>query len=126
MNTKRGFLGLAAAALFGLVAGELISLVNLPARPVLQSVAVNFFGAAIGALIARRGFMFPALGLWLVEWLAGFYVVYRIAEHTRQASIMAITQLNLVSILLSALAVVLGVLVGQALATRTSQAASAI
>ncbi len=126
MNTKRILLGLAAAVLFGLAAGELISLANLPASPVLQSVAVSFFGAVVGAWVARTGFLFPALGLWLVEWLAGLYVVYWIAEPTGQASIMAITQLNLASILLSALAVALGVLVGQVLATRTRQPASAI
>jgi len=49
MNTKRILLGLAAAVLFGLAAGELISLANLPASPVLQSVAVSFFGAVVGA-----------------------------------------------------------------------------
>lgn len=119
MNTKRIFLGLSVTAVFGLVAGELISLVNLSVGPVVRSVALGFLGTAVGALIARQGFAFPAIGLWFVEWLVMAYFLYRVAEPTGQTSVLPIAQLNLLSILLSALAVVVGALPGQALARRS-------
>src|SRR6185312_4887981 len=85
MDTKRILLGLAAAAAFGLVAGELISLANFTSNPVLQSVALGFLATTIGALIARRGFVFPALGLWFVGWLLVGCLLYFIAAPTGQA-----------------------------------------
>ena len=118
MNTRRIVLGIAVAVVFGLVTGALMSLANLSVGPVVQSVAVGFLGTAVGAFIARRSFVFPALGLWFVEWLVVAHFVYRVAEPTGQASVLAMAQLNLPSILLSALAVVLGALLGQALARR--------
>ncbi len=126
MNTKRILLGLAAAAVFGLVAGELISLANFTVNPVLQSAVLGFLATAIGAFIARRGFVLPALGLWLVEWLLVVYLLYFIAAPTGQASFLAIAQVNLRSIVLSALAVAIGALVGQALAKSARRSAPAI
>ena len=126
MNTKRILLGLAAAAVFGLVAGELISLANFTVNPALQSAVLGFLATAIGAFIARRGFVLPALGLWLVEWLLVVYLLYFIAAPTGQASFLAIAQVNLRSILLSALAVAIGALVGQALAKSARRSAPAI
>ncbi len=126
MNAKRILLGLAATAVFGLVAGELISLSNLTVGPVVRTVVLAFLATAVGALVARRGFVFPALGLWFVEWLVVIYFLYRIAEPTAQASILAIARLNLPNIMLSALAVVLGALLGQVLAERTQRSARAI
>jgi putative Mn2+ efflux pump MntP len=126
MNTKRILLGLAAAAVFGLVAGELISLANVTVNPVLQSIVLGFLATAIGAFIARRGFVLPALGLWLVEWLLVVYLLYFIAAPTGQASFLAIAQINLLSIVLSALAVAIGALVGQALGKRAQYSAPAI
>jgi hypothetical protein len=126
MNMKRILLGLAAAAVFGLVAGELISLANVTVNPVLQSIVLGFLATAIGAFIARRGFVLPALGLWLVEWLLVAYLLYFIAAPTGQASFLAIAQINLLSIVLSALAVAIGALVGQALAKRAQHSAPAI
>jgi hypothetical protein len=126
MNMKRILLGLAAAAVFGLVAGELISLANVTVDPVLQSIVLGFLATAIGAFIARRGFVLPALGLWLVEWLLVVYLLYFIAAPTGQASFLAIAQINVLSIVLSALAVAIGALVGQALAKRAQHSAPAI
>jgi hypothetical protein len=126
MNMKRILLGLAAAAVFGLVAGELISLANVTVNPVLQSIVLGFLATAIGAFIARRGFVLPALGLWLVEWLLVVYLLYFIAAPTGQASFLAIAQINVLSIVLSALAVAIGALVGQALAKRAQHSAPAI
>ncbi len=126
MNTKRILLGLAAAAVVGLVAGELIALSSFAGDRVVQSVAVSFLGAAVGAFIARRDFVLPALGLWLFEWLVVVYVLYGIAVPTGQASVMAIAQYNLLNILLSALAVVLGALIGQGLGTRMQRRLPAV
>ena len=126
MDTKRIFLGLAAAAAFGLVAGELMSLANFTSNPVLQSVVLGFLATTIGALIARRGFVFPALGLWFVGWLLVVCLLYFIAAPTGQASFLAIAHVNLLSIVLSALAVTIGALVGQALAKRVLRSEAAI
>ena len=126
MDTKRILLGLAAAAAFGLVAGELISLANFTFNPLLQSVVLGLLATTIGAFIARRGFVLPALGLWFVCWLLVVYLLYFIAAPTGQASFLAIAQINLLSIVLSALAVAIGALVGQALAKRAQHSAPAI
>ena len=126
MDTKRILLGLAAAAAFGLVAGELISLANFTFNPLLQSVVLGFLATTIGAFIARRGFVLPALGLWFVCWLLVVYLLYFIAAPTGQASFLAIVQINLLGIVLSALAVAIGALVGQALARRAWRGAPAI
>lgn len=126
MNTKRILLGLAASAVFGLVVGELISLANFTVHPVLQSVVPGFLATAIGAFVARRGFVLPALGLWFVEWLLVVYLVYFISAPTGQASLLAIAQTNLLSIVLSALAVAIGALLGQSLARRAQRSAPAI
>ena len=126
MDTKRILLGLAAAAAFGLVAGELISLANFTFNPLLQSVVLGFLATTIGAFMARRGFVLPALGLWFVCWLLVVYLLYFIAAPTDQASFLAIAQTNLLSIVLSALAVAIGALVGQALAKRMRRSAPAI
>ena len=126
MNTKRILLGLAAAAVFGLVAEELISLASFTFNPLLRSVVLGFLATTIGAFIARRGFVLPALGLWFVDWLLVVYLLYFIAVPTGQASFLATAQINLLSIVLSALAVAIGALVGQALAKRAQRSAPAI
>lgn len=118
MDTKRILLGLAGTAVFTLAVGQLLSLTNFTFNPVLQSVVLGFLATTIGALIARRGFVFPALGLWLVGWLLVVGLLYFIAAPTGKASFLAIAQVNLLSIVLSALAVAVGALVGQSLAKR--------
>lgn len=126
MDTKRILLGLAAAAVFGLIAGELISLANFNLSPVMRSVVLSFLAATIGAFIARRGFVLPALGLWFVGWLLVVCLVYFIAAPTGQASLLAIVQINLLSMVFSALAATVGALAGQAIAARTRHSAQAI
>ena len=126
MDTKRILSGLAAAAVFGLVAGELISLANFTFNPLLQSIVLGFLATTIGSFIARRGFVFPALGLWFVGWLLVVCLLYFIAAPAGQASFLAIAQINLLGIVLSAPAVVIGVFVGQALAKRAQRSAPAI
>lgn len=125
MSTKRIFPGLAAAAAVDLAAAALVSMTSLAAGSVVQAVAIGFLGAAVGGYIARRRFVLPALALSLLEWLAALYLVYRIAEPTGQASVVSIVQLNLPAVLLSSVAVVLGVWFGQSLATRSRGALSA-
>jgi hypothetical protein len=61
-----------------------------------------------------------------VEWLLVVYLLYFIAAPTGQASFLAIAQINVLSIVLSALAVAIGALVGQALAKRAQHSAPAI
>lgn len=126
MNTKGVLLGLAAVAVFGLVAGGLISLADFTVNPELKSVVLGFFGAAIGAFIARRDFVLPALGLWLVGWVLVAYLLYSIAAPTGHASFLAIAQINFLSIVLSTLAVAIGALLGQFLANRAHTRAPAI
>ena len=125
MNTKKILLGLATTVAFGLVAGQLLSLGNVALSPVIQSVGFGFVGTALGAFVARRGFLLPALGLWLLGWLGSIYMLYLIAEPTGQASIPAIVQYNLLGGFLSALAVSAGALFGQYLARRSEHAVAA-
>ncbi len=126
MRMNRIVLGLAAMAVFGLVAGELVSRANIAIDPALRSLVVGLVAAAIGAFIARRGFVLPALGLCLAEWLLVIYALYRIAEPVAQASVLAIAQLNLPIFLRSAAVVALGALLGQAFARRSQRAKPAI
>ena len=107
------------------MAGELIALANLAVGPVTQSAALGFLGVALGALVARRGFVLPAIGLWLLGWSANIYFLYRIAEPVGQASVLGILQYNPFAISLSLLAVVAGALFGQALAQRLQRVVSA-
>lgn len=126
MNTERILLGLAAAVACDLVAGELLSGASSAVHPVLQSVALSFLATAIGALIARRRFVLPALGLLFVECLLVVYILFAMAAPTGQARVLAIAGTNLLSLVLSALSVVMGALVGQALARRAQRGALAI
>ncbi|HEU4670863.1 MAG TPA: hypothetical protein VFR91_09140 [Dyella sp.] len=123
MKMKRIALGLAASVTFGLIAGWLLSLAHITIDSLLQIVLVGFVAATIGAFIARRGFVLPALGLWLVQWLVVVYVLYWIAEPTGQASALAIVQRNMPGFFLSAAAVASGALLGQVFAGRAQRAA---
>lgn len=125
MNSKRTWIGLGITATFGLGAGELVALANLAVGPVTQSVVLGFLGTALGAFVARRGFVLPAIGLWLLDWSANIYFLYRIAEPVGQASVIGILQYNLFALSLSLLAVVAGALFGQALARRSQRIVSA-
>ena len=125
MTPKKIWLGLAISVAFGLVAGEILSLGNVSLSPVIQSVALGFVATALGAFVARRGFLLPALGLWLLGWLGSIYMLYLIAAPTGQASVPAILQYNLLSILFSAVAVSAGALFGQFLARRAEHAVAA-
>ena len=68
MKSKRMWAGLAAAAIAGFSVSELVALADLSISPAMEAVATGFTGAAIGAFVARRGFVVPALGLWLLSW----------------------------------------------------------
>jgi|SRR6185312_2968087 len=125
MNSKRTWIGLGITATFWLVAGELIALANLAVGPVTQSAALGFLGVALGAFVARRGFVLPVIGLCLLGWSANIYFLYRIAEPVGQASILGILQYNVFAISLSLLAVVAGALFGRALAQRSQRVVSA-
>lgn len=126
MDGKRTLLGLAAAATFALVSAELLSLAHVSVHPLIQTIVLGFVSTAIGAYIARRDFMVPARCLWLAEWMVSVHLIYVIAAPTGQASVRSIVRLNLWGMALSAVAVVPGALLGQALARRKRYAARAI
>lgn len=116
MNSKRIWAGLAIAAFAGFLITEAFALTNLWISPVIQSVAAGFISTALGAFVARRGFVAPALGLWLLGWVICVSALYWIVEPTGQASILRILQYNRLSISLSALAVLAGTFLGHAMA----------
>ena len=124
MKSKRMWAGLAAAAIAGFSVSELVALADLSISPAMEAVATGFTGAAIGAFVARRGFVVPALGLWLLSWAVCVCILYWIAEPTGQGSIPGILEYNRLVIFLSALAVLAGVFSGRAVAQRLGASAT--
>ena len=91
----------------------------------VQPIVIWFFASFAGGLIARERFIFIALGAWAALWAAIGYTLYLIAAPTGHASISSIAQHNWVAFLLSGLATVAGVYIGQAQATRRIKNAAA-
>ncbi|MGY1424149.1 hypothetical protein [Lysobacter sp. A289] len=83
-----------------------------------RSVLIAFTAAFAGGIVARKGFVVPALGMWLIIWAAIAYVLYQIAEPFGQAPFASILQHNWVAFLLSGAATAVGAFLGQALAVR--------
>jgi hypothetical protein len=116
MTSKRIWLGLFVTVVFTMLVGESVSLIDLAIHPLVQAVVLGFIGTALGAYVARRRFILPALGLWFVTSIAALYNTYRIAEPVGQASISGILQFNAPNIVLSIVAVAAGAVSGQYLA----------
>jgi len=124
MTSKRIGLGLLATVAFTVLVEALISLAQLAVHPVARVLLLGFIGTALGAYIARRRFVLPALGLWLLSSVVVFYIVYSIAEPVGQASISGILQFNALGIMFSFAAVMAGAIFGQYLASRHQQPCS--
>jgi len=76
-----------------------------------RSAANAFFSAFLGALVARRGFVIPALALMLIVYGIIFTSLYDIAYP--QATYASILQQNAVTFAVSLLATAFGAWLGQ-------------
>lgn len=132
MTIKRLLLGLVVMVLIQSGVDYLLSSVNLlslmtgsPGEPgavqltvALQAAISAFIGAFAGGWVARRGFVLPAVLLWLAFWSVGVYLLYRIAAPAGQSSVLGIIQFNLVAMILSGAATALGAVLGQSTSGR--------
>ena len=126
MNKSKIVLGILVVVLFWTIGNELINLLDLPIPPIAQSFVVSLFGTGLGAFVAQRNFLIPAFAVWILCWGIAIYILYLIAVPTGQASVIGILQYNAPTIALSALATLIGALVGQLLAQRSQRSAAAI
>ena len=83
----------------------------------LQSGITALLAAFAGGTVARRGFLLPALGLWLLSLAVITYTLYRISSPATANAMSSIIHYNWASFLLSGIATGIGVLLGQSLAT---------
>ena len=91
----------------------------------VQPIVISFLASFAGGFIARGRFIFIALGAWAALWVAIGYTLHLIAAPTGHASISSIAQHNWIAFLLSGLATIAGVYIGQAQAIcRTKNAAA--
>ena len=118
---KNTAIGVAIIVLVWIVGNEVITFLELPISPTTQSVVVSLLGTGLGAFIAKRNFLLPAFAVWFLCWSLALYLLYLVAEPTGQASITGIARYNAIAIGLSAIATLIGVLVGQRLAQRSQR-----
>ena len=124
-NHKRIALGLIAMALIWLVGNELTTFFQFQTSPAIQGVLISLLGAGLGGFIARRGFLFPALALWLLIQALVIYVLYMIAEPTGQASLAKILSYNWISFISSAVVTTIGAILGERISKHWPEAAIA-
>ena len=122
MNFKRLALGLTAMALIWIVGNELIGLFKLQTSQTIQQILMILLSTGVGAFIARRHFLLPAFALWLLIQTYVIYVLYMIAEPTGQASLTGILSYNWISLASSAVAIVVGVALGERLSSHRLKA----
>lgn len=71
------------------------------------------FAVAVGATVARRNFVLPAVALSVAAWSIVSYVIYDIARVAEPASLLSIAVQQLPVFLLMATAAVIGALLGR-------------
>jgi len=115
MSHKRLWLGLAAMIAVQMVVSNLFMTISPDQIRFIapQSVLAAFLAALAGGAIARKGFVLPAMGVWLVVWAAITYVLYRIAEPMMQDLMASIIRNNWLAFVLSGVATGIGALLGQ-------------
>lgn len=89
----------------------------------LESAVRYFFAAGVGAVVARRSFLVPAVSLAALVWLAATYILYRIGQPAG-AGWAEIAQGQLAGLLLLLLAAIGGSLVGRWFYKREIEAAA--
>lgn len=79
----------------------------------VESAIAFFIAVAAGAIVARRRFLLPALGLAVLGWLAVVYILYDISSVGGSADIGQIALDNLEGLILYCIAAVLGATLGR-------------
>ena len=90
----------------------------------VQTVVASFAGAFAGGFIAKRNFFIPAALLWALIWSALIYVLHGIASLAETTSVLPVLNNNAIPLLLSGIAVFIGVLAGQRLSSHPRIAAA--
>lgn len=127
MLNKKLWLGLATLVAVQIVMSNLADSIGADdlSYITLRSVLIAFIAAFAGGTVARRGFVLPALGVWLAIWAATTYVLYQIAEPFGQDPFASILQHNWVAFLLSGAATTVGAFLGQVLVVRLTRRSAA-
>ncbi len=117
MSRKRLLFGLAVMLLVQLVVSNFSTSIFAAAIPdmAMQSALTFFLAAFAGGVVARCGFVLPALGVWLVLWVAIVFTLYQIAAPLVQAPWPSIFQHNWVAFVLSGVATGVAAYLGQRL-----------
>lgn len=79
----------------------------------VKSAFVYFIAVTVGAVVARRSFMVPAVVLCIFGWLLAIYVLYEIARAAGPASLIEIAVSTLYGLGLSLASAVLGSMLGR-------------
>ena len=125
MPNKRIAIGVGVTILFLFLGSELIGLLQLPVTPPAESFIVSLIASFLGALVAQRNFMMPGFLAWAFSWTLAIYMLQVMAGPTSQMSVIAIAKLNLLAIVLSAFATLIGITAGQVLVQRRKSIAAA-
>ena len=119
MSNKKLLLGLGTMFLVQILLGKFFGAVVENQLPfmTLQSGITALLAAFTGGTVARKGFLLPALGLWLVGWAVIAYTLYQIASPVTEDSMSSIIHYNWACFVVSGVATGIGALLGQSLAT---------
>ena len=81
----------------------------------LRSVVIALLSAFAGGIVARNGFVLPAIALWLALWTVTVYFLYAIAAPVDPNPLPGIARHNWAAFLGSGVAAIVGAQLGQAL-----------
>jgi len=79
----------------------------------VKSAISYFFAAGLGAIVARKSFVVPALALAIVGWAATIDILYRIAVVVGPTSYLEIAASNWVGFVLLVIAAIMGAIFGR-------------
>jgi hypothetical protein len=127
MFRKKLWLGLATLILVQIVLSNIADAIGADELRYItvRAVSITFIAAVAGGVIAHKAFVLPALGVWLVMWVATTYILYQIAEPFGQDPFASIIQHNWVAFLLSGAASAIGAFLGQAIAVSRARRVAA-
>ena len=77
-------------------------------------VAISWlFAVGVGAIVARRSFVVPALSLAVFNWLVVGFILFSIAEAAGQTSFVEVLSGQLTGLLLLSVAAIIGATIGR-------------
>jgi len=79
----------------------------------MESAISYFIAVGIGAIVARKSIVIPALALAVIGWASIIHILFKIAVVAGPASYVEIAADNLLSLILWVIAAILGALTGR-------------